>query len=429
MTLAPGHFHAALVQKHMPIGVHPRTHVYAPLDDDLLAHLARVMAFNTRAHDPTKWELDVRTGSDYLQRMLREQPGNTVVIAGRNRTKIDHILAVATNNLHVLADKPWIIRHDDFPKLEQVFQEVDLRDVVVWDMMTERFEITTILQRELIRDPEVFGALVAGSADHPALTLESVHFLKKSVAGSPLKRPLWWFDVAQAGPALGDVGTHLADLAMWLLFPEQAIDARRDLHIHDATIWPTPLDRDPFAALTGSPDFPPGFVDDLLLYFGNGTVSYSLRGVWVRLTVMWELESTDGRGDTHEAVARGSKAHIEVHPSANGTPLLSVVPAEPGLWSDIAAAVRRRCKSWQDRYPGVAVRVEGDRLHIDIPEKFRTGHEAHFGEVVREFTEYFHLPRQMPSWERANMLAKYFLTTTAVEIALSKHGPLTVRAH
>ena len=89
MTLAPGHFHAALVHKQMVPGVHPRVHVYAPLDADLLAHLDRVAAFNARADDPTAWELDVRAGGDYLGRFLREQPGNTVVIAGRNRPKID----------------------------------------------------------------------------------------------------------------------------------------------------------------------------------------------------------------------------------------------------------------------------------------------------------------------------------------------------
>lgn len=429
MTLAPGHFHAALVQKLMPPGVHPRAYVYAPLDDDVLAHLARVKAFNTRPSNPTNWELDVRAGGDYLGRMLRETPGNTVVIAGRNRSKIDHILAATSNSLHVLADKPWIIRHDDFPKLEQVLHEADLRDVVAWDMMTERFEITTILQRDLMRDPDVFGAPLAGSPDHPTLTLESVHYLKKSVAGVPLKRPQWWFDVTQAGPALGDVGTHLADLAMWLLFPEQPIDPRRDLHVHDATIWPTPLGRDPYMAVTGSADLPPGSVDGLLLYYGNGTVSYSIRGVWVRLTVMWEYESTDGRGDTHEAVAHGSKARVEVRPSPDGTAALSVVPTEPEQLAAVSAAVRHRCEMWQGHYPGVTVRVEDGRLHIDIPDKYRTDHEAHFDAVVREFLDYFHLPRQLPHWERANMLAKYFLTTTAVEMALSKQGPLTVRGH
>ena len=32
MTVAPGHFHAALVQKRALHGVHPRAHVYAPLE-------------------------------------------------------------------------------------------------------------------------------------------------------------------------------------------------------------------------------------------------------------------------------------------------------------------------------------------------------------------------------------------------------------
>ncbi len=193
MTLAPGHFHAALVQKETLPGVHPRAHVYGPLDGDLLEHLTRVAAFNARAVDPTRWELDVRTGDNYLGRMLREQPGNVVVIAGRNRPKIDLILAAVSNGLHVLADKPWVLRPADLPKVEQVFHEADLRDTIPWDMMTERFEVTTSLQRELIRDADVFGAPVAGSEERPALTLESVHYLKKSVAGVPLRRPAWWF--------------------------------------------------------------------------------------------------------------------------------------------------------------------------------------------------------------------------------------------
>ena len=36
LTLDPGHFHAALVQKEMYPGVAPRVHVYAPLGPDLL---------------------------------------------------------------------------------------------------------------------------------------------------------------------------------------------------------------------------------------------------------------------------------------------------------------------------------------------------------------------------------------------------------
>ena len=94
MTLDPGHFHAALVQKEMYPGVAPRVDVYAPLGPDLIEHLNRVAAFNRRAERPTAWELEVHTSPDYFERMLRERPGNVVVLSGRNRGKIDRILRV-----------------------------------------------------------------------------------------------------------------------------------------------------------------------------------------------------------------------------------------------------------------------------------------------------------------------------------------------
>src|SRR4051812_49990146 len=84
MTLDPGHFHAALVQKEMYPGVADRVDVYAPLGPDLLAHLGRIAGFNTRPHDPTAWRLEVHTDSDPLTRLLRERPGNVVVLSGRN---------------------------------------------------------------------------------------------------------------------------------------------------------------------------------------------------------------------------------------------------------------------------------------------------------------------------------------------------------
>lgn len=78
VTLAPGHFHAALVQKRMPPGVARRCYVYGPLDAETVAHLDRLAAFNARTDDPTVWEVDARAGADWDMRFLRELPGNTV---------------------------------------------------------------------------------------------------------------------------------------------------------------------------------------------------------------------------------------------------------------------------------------------------------------------------------------------------------------
>ena len=81
VTLAPGHFHAALVQKTSLDGVDPHVHVYSPLDADLLAHLERIARFNSRTESPTLWTLDVHAGEDWLDRFQAEKPGNVVVIA------------------------------------------------------------------------------------------------------------------------------------------------------------------------------------------------------------------------------------------------------------------------------------------------------------------------------------------------------------
>jgi hypothetical protein len=58
-------------------------------------------------------------------------------------------------------------------------------------------------------------------------------------------------------------------------------------------------------------------------------------------------------------------------------------------------------------------------LHITIPDHYRVGHEAHFGQVVADFLKYMESPKSMPAWERPNMLAKYYVTTTGVQMGHS----------
>src|SRR5262245_57409799 len=122
ITLDPGHFHAALVQKEMYEGVAKQVHVYAPLGPDLAAHVGRVAGFNPRADRPTDWNLEVHAGADFLDRALRDKPGNVAVFSGRNRGKIDRILAAVRAGLNVLADKPWVIEADDLPKLDEALR-------------------------------------------------------------------------------------------------------------------------------------------------------------------------------------------------------------------------------------------------------------------------------------------------------------------
>jgi hypothetical protein len=72
ITLAPGHFHASLVQKVMYPQVAPKVWVYAAAGPELDEHLKRVEASNARASDPTNWQQQLYTGADFFQRMLAE---------------------------------------------------------------------------------------------------------------------------------------------------------------------------------------------------------------------------------------------------------------------------------------------------------------------------------------------------------------------
>ena len=157
--------------------------------------------------------------------MLREKPGNVVVLSGRNRGKIDRILAAVEAGLNVLADKPWLIAASDFPKLERALA-VAAREAA----------------RRLRRDDRALGdhhdpaaraqpGPAGGRHDRtrdatsePALELASVHHILKLVAGAPNLRPAWFFDTDEQGEGLADVATHLVDLVPFLLFPGQPID-------------------------------------------------------------------------------------------------------------------------------------------------------------------------------------------------------------
>ena len=420
MTLNPGHFHAALVQKEMYPEVSPRVDVYAPLGPDLVTHLGRLAGFNGRSANPTNWQAEVHASSDWLTRALREKPGNVVVLAGFNRDKISAILSAVEAGLSVLADKPWIIDAEDLPRLQRALDIAEAKGLIAYDIMTERFEITSLLQRELVNDPDIFGKAIPGSADEPGVFMESKHFLMKTVAGVPLRRPNWYLDVAMQGEGLSDVGTHLVDLVPWILFPAQPIP-QKDVAIVAAKRWPTVLTKEDYQRVTGEADFAPSLEGSIragkLEYFCNTLVSYTVRGIHVKLNVLWDYEAESGSGDTHFAVFRGTRSRIEVRQDReqNYRPELYVVPSEKR--DEIAAAVKKRVEALQAKYPGIGMVDLRGELHISIPDVFRTGHEAHFGEVTRVFLEYLKAPRALPAWEKPNMLAKYWVTTSGVAVA------------
>lgn len=425
ITLDPGHFHAALVQKSMYADVDSVVHVYAPEGPDLQLHLDKINGYNSRAEEPTRWKEEVYTGSDFLEKMLQEKNGNVVVMAGNNKRKTEYIAKSVDAGFNVLADKPMAIDKTNFDLLKKTFETAAQKNVLLYDIMTERYEISTMLQREFSLLPDVFGQLEKGTPENPAVTKESVHHFYKYVSGSVLTRPAWFMDVSQQGEGIVDVTTHLVDLIQWECFPEKVINYQNDIHINSARRWTTDITRSQFNALTKLTDFP-GYLkkdianDSVLKVYSNGEINYKLKDVYAKVSVIWAYKAPEGTGDTHYSIMRGTKANLVIRQGAgqNYKPSLYIEPVAKG---DAAYenSLNKSLKKIQAKYPGIELKKTAAGWEVIIPEKYKEGHEAHFARVTEKYLQYLK-EGKLPDWEVPNMIAKYYTTTQALELATKK---------
>jgi len=423
MNLDPGHFHASLVQKTMYDQVDPVVYVYAPWGPEVLSYLNRIMDYNRRAEDPTRWDEKVYFGSDYLEKMLSDKAGNVMVVSGNNAKKTEYILRSVQSGLHVLADKPMVISPENYPMLEEAFATAKDKGVLLYDIMTERHEITTMLQKELSQIPELFGELQEGSPEVPAITKESVHHFSKIVSGKPLVRPPWFFDVKQQGEGIVDVTTHLVDLVQWEAFPEQVLE-KSDVEIVSAKRWTTDLSPAMFEKVTGLKDFPDylsGDVDDgMLKVYSNGEINYKLRGVHAKVSVIWNFVAPEGTGDTHYSVMRGTFCNLVIRQGEDEgyKPRLYIEATGELSQKRFERVLKNAMTLISEKYPGVfAKEWEEQSWVLEIPNKYKVGHEAHFGQVTEKFLGYLE-KGSLPVWEIPNMIVKYYTTTEGMKRAM-----------
>jgi predicted dehydrogenase len=424
VTVDPGHFHAALVQKSMYPNVDSMVYVYAPPGPDLQLHLDRINAYNHRAENPTSWNEQVYTGEDFFEKMLQEKKGNIVVLAGNNRKKTEYIKRSIDAGLHVLADKPMAIDKNDFETLNKVFVTAASNNVLLYDIMTERYEITNALQREFSMLPDVFGQLQRGSIDKPAVTKESVHYFYKYVSGNVLTRPAWFMDITQQGEGIVDVTTHLVDLVQWASFPERAMNYKNDVQLLSARRWSTDMTLDQFTRITklnGFPDYLKNAVvnDSLLKVFSNGEINYRLKDIHAKVSVIWNYQAPEGAGDTHNSTMRGTISNLVIKQgSKDKRPILYIEPAKQ-IDAVYERTVNDKLKIILQKYPGIELKRVANSWEVIIPEKYNEGHEAHFSRVMEKYLEFLKAGK-VPDWEVSNMITKYYITTSALEMARAK---------
>ena len=167
-------------------------------------------------------------------------------------------------------------------------------------------------------------------------------------------------------------------------------------------------DLTPVCEITALPGIPTGLQqlvepDGTLRYMGNGVVDYRLCGKLIRWTVRWEV-GPDVGGDTHLAIARGTRSTVIVQHDKKFSDGPEVFVKPFGSTGSLTSAIRDACKHW---LPNAKLPITpfGDRIHIGILEGHRSGHESHFAAVLREFVDYSRKPKAVPAWERPNLLA------------------------
>ncbi len=425
ITLDPGHFHAALVQKSMYPQVDPTVHVYAKKGVDLQMHLDKVNVYNSDTKTPTHWKEVVYAGDDYLAKMLQEKKGNVVVLAGNNQLKTDYILGAVKGGFNVFADKPMVINEKGFMQLKQAFAVAAKNKLLLYDIMTERYEITTILQKAFSMENGLFGTLQKGTLTEPAVTKESVHHFYKYVSGAVLTRPAWFLDVAQEGEGIVDVTTHLVDLVQWECFPGIALDYQKDIKLNTAKSWPTVISKAQFTELTKNevlPAYLQKYTDtkNNISVRSNGEINYTIKGVHAKVSVIWNYKAPDGTGDTHYSIMRGTKANLIIKQGAEQQykPTLYIEPLVNT--AQYEKEVLKIVEKIALKYKGVSLQKNAKGWEVIIPEVFKEGHESHFARVTEKYLDYL-THHTMPAWEVPNMLAKYYTTTQAQKLAAKNY--------
>ena len=353
-----------------------------------------INSYNQRAENPTSWKEEIYIGGDYLSRMLSDRQGDVVVLAGNNQKKTNYILEAIKAGYNVLSDKPLAINKKDFDLLIQAYQLAKERKLLLYDLMTERYDILNIIEKALLNNPDLFGELQKGSLNDPSVSMESVHHFFKNVSGKPLIRPVWYYDTEQQGEGIADVTTHLIDLVNWQCFPNETIRYQSDVEVLKARHWPTRITLPEFSQSTQADTFP-AFLNkyinnNVLEVLANGSLNYTVKGIHIGMKVIWNYTPPSDGGDTFTSLKKGSKATLKtIQDKESGfVKQLYIQRAADSDHSEFESQLQKAIKQLQATYPFLSVKKMNEGLYlIDIPQADRLGHEK----IQTTLSTYSHL--------------------------------------
>ena len=240
--------------------------------------------------------------------------------------------------------------------------------------------------------------------------------------GKPLTRPAWFFDTKQQGEGIVDVTTHLVDMIQWEAFPEVVL-SKDDVQITSAKRWTTDLTPEMFQKVTSLESYPEylqkDLDDDVLKVYSNGEINYTLKGINAKVSVIWNFQAPEGTGDTHYSIMRGTNCDLVIRQGEEEgyKPRLYIEVVADDVKA-ISGNLYNAVEGLSAKYPGIELEKLSDtKWTLNIPEKYKVGHEAHFGQVTEKYLSYL-VDGKLPAWEVPNMITKYYTTTEGLKAAM-----------
>ena len=161
--------------------------------------------------------------------------------------------------------------------------------------------------------------------------------------------------------------------------------------------------------------------DGLLKVYSNGEINYTINGVSAKVSVIWNFNTP--KGDTHYSIMRGSLCNLIIRQDEEQQfkPVLYIEPAPGNDMKSFEKKLNNAIdKDLAVNYPGIKlIELDDNKWSLDIPQKYKIGHEAHFRQVTEKFLQYIK-EGKLPEWEVPNMITKYYITTKALELARSQ---------
>ncbi len=414
IQLDPTHGHASAAQNEQLSQLDTNVYIYAPEKAPLDEYTERINSWNSRKDNPTKWNQVTYIGNDFLEKMIQEKKGNVVVLAGNNRLKIKYITSSVNAGLNVFSDKPMVIDKAGFEELINAYTTAEKKGILLFDMMTERYSLLNKVQKSLMQDTLLFGKMQQGTPDRPAIMESSVHHYYRGGKGT---RPFWFFDVSQQGEGIADVTTHLIDLTFWKTFPDEIIDYKKDIKVLSAKHWPVNITRTEFLKATSLSEIPESLnqykKDTILEVFANGSINYQIKGINASVKVEWRAATPKNGNDLRSAYTHGTKATLMISQTeGQKRPGLTVQKAGNISEKDFQLNLTHALSLLNSSYPGISFSAGPEYTEIVIPSDLELSRDQTF----KVFTG--HLENgKFPEWEVPNTIAKYYITTTALEMA------------